>query len=328
MHTRLIRICLSTESLERIFNRSNGKQFDYVFNCGGETRYSQPDEVYRLRAHDLSLVVGREAAKRKVRAFVECSTGMVYKPSSDPRSESDKTKPWMKLARWKLSAEEELSKIPELNLVVLRFPHVYGSYSSGFIAKALTMARVYKELDKEMKWLWDKDLRVNTVHVTDAARALWQAADWCAAGRQGFPDSMASHSSIPMIKNTPVFNIVDHGSTNQGTLATLINKVFDIPTGFQGTLISNFARLNLDHVVDDLNEEVLQPWADMLTDKGITRPGPLSPFIEKELLKDTDLSMNPARFEKLTGFRYEKTKLTEEEVRGMIESYQRMNWWP
>ncbi len=54
---------------------------------------------------------GKEAAKRGVKAFVELSTGMVYKPDSQPSKEGDKLKPWSKIAVFKLQAEEELSKI-------------------------------------------------------------------------------------------------------------------------------------------------------------------------------------------------------------------------
>lgn len=103
---------LYTEALARIFDRKDGKQFDYVFNCGGETRYSQEDEVYKLRSLGLSLAVGKEAAKRGVKAFIELSTGMVYKSDSALSKETDKTKPWSKIATFKLQAEEQLAKIP------------------------------------------------------------------------------------------------------------------------------------------------------------------------------------------------------------------------
>jgi nucleoside-diphosphate-sugar epimerase len=98
--------------LAKIFDRSNGKPWDYVFNCGGETRYSQEDEVYKVRSLALSLAVGKEAAKRGVKVFVELSTGMVYKSDSTASKESDKLKPWNKIAIFKLQAEEELAKIP------------------------------------------------------------------------------------------------------------------------------------------------------------------------------------------------------------------------
>jgi dTDP-4-dehydrorhamnose reductase len=103
---------LSTASLKRIFDRAGGKQWDYVFNCGGETRFSHEEEVYKVRSLALSLAVGKEAAKRGVKVFIELSTGMVYKPDSAPRKETDKTKPWSVLAQYKLQAEEELTKTP------------------------------------------------------------------------------------------------------------------------------------------------------------------------------------------------------------------------
>ncbi|KAK7541045.1 NAD dependent epimerase/dehydratase family protein [Phyllosticta citribraziliensis] len=330
------------ESLGRIFDRENGQPWDYVFNCGGETRYSQEDEVYKVRSYALSMAVGREAAKRKVKCFVELSTGMVYKPEGSPRKETDKLKPWLKVAKWKLQAEEDLSKVEGLNLVIIRLPHVYGPYTSKFLATALCMARVYQALEKEMKWLWKDELRSNTVHVEDVSRALWTAANWYAQNKKTQP---------------VVFNIVDHTDTSslfafsetrfgrwnlaiclaivanpgviaQGILANLIHETFNIPTGFHGTLISAFARLNLEHVVDDVNDETLDPWADLQEKAGISKSGPLSPFMEKELLKDTDLSLDGSFFEKETGFEYKHPKLTKEELEKVIESYKRMNWWP
>lgn len=309
---------------------------------------SQTAEVYKLRSLALSITLGKEAARRGVKAFVEASTGMVYASSRTPRKEQDKLKPWLKFAKCKLEAEEALSKIPGLNLVILRLPHVYGDYDSGFIAKALCLARVYQEQKGELKWLWTEDLRINTVHVEDVVRALWKAAEWRSenstipadAASPGSPKSLRRGSVISALSpsspdpcgpspTTPVFNIVDHGNTSQGTLATIISQVFGIKTGFQGSLISQFARMHLDSVVDDLNEDILQPWADMRTKKGITRPGPLSPFLEKELLKDADLSLNGGLFEKVVGFRYEREEgLTKAGVEEMLASYARMGWWP
>jgi len=124
---------------------------------------------------------------------------MVYKPDSAPRKETAKLKPWLKLAKWKLTAEEDLAKIQGLNLMVLRLAHVYGPYTSKYLATALCMARVYKSLGKDMKWLWDKDLKTNTVHVEDVARAIWAGAEWYVRGTPR--------------KEVPIFNIVDKGNT-------------------------------------------------------------------------------------------------------------------
>ncbi|QGI75719.1 unnamed protein product [Fusarium fujikuroi] len=277
--------CSQDKFMQADASRPDGKQWDYVFNCGGETRYSQEDEVYKLRSLNLSIAVGKEAAKRGVKAFVELSTGM-----------------------------------SSLNLIIVRLPHVYGPYASQWVATALCMARTYQHLEDEMKWLWTKDLRTNTAHIDDVTRALWDIAAWFDAGKAKWDE--ASMGKIP------IFNIVDEGATSQGTIATIIGDIFKIETGFQGQLISTFARLNLDSVVDDVNDELLGPWADLLADAGITRPGPLTPFMEKELLKDTDLSMDGTRLKTLLGFEYKKPALTKELIEEVIESYKKMKWWP
>jgi hypothetical protein len=198
---------------------------------------------------------------------------------------------------------------------------VYGDYTSQYIGTALTLARVYQHLQEEMKWLWTKDLRVNTVHITDVTRALFDVADWYVVKEKANWDAKT-------MGQIPIFNIVDKGQTSQGTMAEIVGQVFGIKTGFQGQLISTFARMNMDSVVDDVNDEVLGPWAELLEDAGITRPGPLTPFMEKELLKDTDLSMDGSRLEKVVGFSYDKPKITKELVQQMIDSYTRIGWWP
>ncbi|ETN43501.1 uncharacterized protein HMPREF1541_02660 [Cyphellophora europaea CBS 101466] len=327
-------------SMDRIFEHPDGpeKTWDYVFNLGGNTAWSRTAEEYKLQSTQLSITLGKEAAKRGVKVFVEASTGMVYSPERKPRTEQDKLKPWLKLAKAKLEAEQELARIPGLNLIILRFAHVYGPYNAGFCAKMLCLARVYQEKKEELKWLWTEDLRINTVYINDAVRALWAAAQWRQKNSVIPEGSVPQGSRRPTLSskgedapsgNVPIFNIVDRGQTSQGTAADVVGKVFEIRTGFQGSMISQLAKLNLEHVVDDLNEDVLQPWDDMLAAKNITKPGPLTPFLEKELLKDTDLSLDGSLFEKVAGFEYEKPQgLTVDGVKEMIASYEKMEWWP
>lgn len=91
-----------------------------------------------------------------------------------------------------------------LNLIIVRLANVYGEYCSKIISTMLCMARVYAYLREEMKWLWTKDLRSHTLHVNDAVRALWHAADWYTHGKKNWDESWGS---------VPIFNIVDHGDT-------------------------------------------------------------------------------------------------------------------
>lgn len=273
------------------------QEFDYVFNCGGETRFSQDDEVYKVRSYQLSMAVGKEAAKRGVKAFVELSTGTVYNSNRTPQKESSKTeKPHTKQAIWKLQAEEELAKIPALRLCVLRLPHVYGPYAGTWLGTQLALARVYqsREPKEKMKWLWSSELRTNTLHVEDAVRAMWAAAQW-----------RAKNDRIPNAPNEKIiFNVVDKGATAQGAVAGIIKQVFGIETGFQNAFVNTYARVNLEHVVDEVNDDTLDDWADLQEAAGIKgNGGPLSPFMEKELLRDADLSLDGSRFESVVGFR-------------------------
>jgi nucleoside-diphosphate-sugar epimerase len=87
----------------------------------------------------------------------------------------------------------------------MRLANVYGPYCTKVVGTMLCMARVYAYLNEEMKWLWTKDLRTHTVHVSDVSRALWQVAEWYAGGKKNWTESVGK---------TPVFNIVDDGDTS------------------------------------------------------------------------------------------------------------------
>lgn len=124
-----------------------------------------------------------------------------------------------------------------------------------------------------------------------------------------------------------IFNVVDKGVIIQGIMVDIIGEVFGISMGFQGLLISIFVKFNFDSVVDDVNDEFLGLWVDFFVEVGIIRLGFLMFFMEKELLKDIDLSMDGLRLEEVVGFMYEKFKILKELVEEVIESYKKMKWW-
>lgn len=111
-------------------------------------------------------------------------------------------------------------------------------------------------------------------------------------------------------------------------MATYISSIFGIPTGFHGTIISQFAKLNLGSAVDEENDELLQPWSELLEKAGITRPGPINPYLEGEVIKDSDMYLDGSRLESVVGFKYEVEKFEESNLRKMIEAYEGMGWWP
>ena len=71
----------------------------------------------------------------------------------------------------------------------------------------MIIGRVYKYLNEEMKFLYSKDLKLNTVHVKDVSRACWYLAEWYV--NQPRND-----------KEIPIFNLAD----KQDTGRTRVNK--------------------------------------------------------------------------------------------------------
>lgn len=82
--------------------------------------------MYAEKVLDLSQKVAAEAAKQHVDKFIEISTAQVYEASKKKAKEGDKTDPWTAIAKFALKAEEELRKIPGLNLIIVRPVTVYG----------------------------------------------------------------------------------------------------------------------------------------------------------------------------------------------------------
>ncbi|KAI5306042.1 hypothetical protein KEM56_002438, partial [Ascosphaera pollenicola] len=296
--------------------REHGKEFDYVIDFFGEWRLSQPEEVYRLRSHIPTLTLAKEAARRGVKAFIELSTATIYSSTKKPVKEGAPEKPIFKGAKWMLQTEKELRQIEGLNLVILRMPLYYGAYSVGLMATSICMARSYQALSKPLTLLNHAEQPMSTVWVGDLARAAFHAANWRAQQGPRKPSDLV------------LFNIADHNKTTKEKVAEALRQEFKIKVGFVGTLLTQFAKLNAESVVEDMNDETLTIWADIVQKKGITRPGPITPFLEKEMLKETDLCIDGSLFEEVTGFRYERPVLPANWVREIIDSYERMGWWP
>jgi len=280
--------------------------FDYVFNLAAETKYSQTEEVYNERIFQLSVNCAKEAAKQNVKMFVEVSTAQIYEEGKKPSDEERKLKPWTSVAKYKLKAEEEIKKIPNLNYVIVRPAVVYGPSDLSGITPRIIIAAVYKHMKEEMKFLWTKELRVNTVHVRDVCRALLLLAE---KGKVG-----------------EVYNLSDKGDTDQETIAAVLREIFGITTGYQGTIVSNFAKLNLASVTEEINDTHLQPWSEMCKTAGITNT-PLTPYLDQELLYNNSLSIDGSKIEKL-GFTYNHPKITKELVVEVIKSFQEARVWP
>ena len=222
------------------------KSYDLVINLASETKYGQSEEVYKEKVYDVALRVAK-AAVGKCKVFVEVSTGQVYDPKDKPVKEAAKTKPWTKLAEYKLQVEQELSKL-DLNLVILRPAIIYGVADSSGITPRLIIGKVYQHLKETMEMLWSGDMAINTVHVSDVCNAIVFVSKY--------------HVNHPV--KGEVYNVVDRSESTQESINTLLQGLFGIKTSFAGSVVSQFAKLNLSSIVQDVNEKHMAPWSDLL----------------------------------------------------------------
>ncbi|KAL3899587.1 MAG: hypothetical protein SGCHY_001934 [Lobulomycetales sp.] len=303
---------------EKIFTDGD-KTWDIVFNLAAETKYGQTEEVYTEKVFGLSVTVAKEAVKRNVPVFVEFSTAQIYESDKKASSEDTKhVKPWTQIAKCKLKAEQELTKILGSKLIIMRPAIVYGPSDILGITPRLIVGAVYKQLKEEMKLLWTKDLRINTVHVNDVVRASW----WAAATK-----SQGGGRAEGDLNGPCVYNLADKTDTDQGKMNEFIRQIFGIDTGFQGTVLSSFAKMNLESVTEEVNDKHLQPWADACKEGSIQNT-PLTPYLDKELLKDNALSVNGSKIETTLGFQYTVPLMTKESLMEVIDDFVSVGIWP
>jgi len=298
---------LSREAMvAKVFDTADGK-WDYVFQLAGETKYSQTDEVYKENIIDVSTTCANAAAKAGVTKFVEVSTAQVYDADKKPSNESAKIKPWTKIAKAKHDAEEKLRGIKGLNLVIARPALVYGPGDVTGITPRLITAAVYKQLGETMEFLWDKDLRMNTVHVYDCAAGLWHLA----------------------LKGTvgEVYNLADQNDTDQGSVNKLIEPMFGIKTSFKGYMQSKVATsVAMKTVAEFANEKHLKPWSDLCKSKSISNT-PLTPYLDEELLYNNPLAVDGSKIAS-TGFTYKHPKMTEADLKEVIAYFVEIGFFP
>jgi len=290
----------------KVFDNPEGP-FHFVFNLAGETKYSQTDEVYKENIIDVSKTCAQVAAKSGIQRFIEVSTAQVYEEGKKSSDEGGKTKPWTKLAKAKLQAEEELKAIPGLPLVIVRPAIVYGPGDVSGMTPRLIAAAVYKHLGETMEFLWEKDLKTNTVHVRDVCAALWHLTTHGNAG--------------------DVYNLADDNDTDQGAIAQHIEHIFGIKTSFMGFLKSKaITSVAMKTVAETANEKHLKPWSDLCKGSNIVNT-PLTPYLDEELLYHDAYSINGKKIES-TGFSYQYPKMTEEALRETIQYFVDLNFFP
>lgn len=255
---------------------------------------------------EVSVNCAKEALQHKIEKYMELSTAQVYESGSKESKEDGKQKPWTKIAKHKQAAEQELMKMADLPLIIVRPAIVYGPGDLNGIAPRVICAATYTQTKEKMKLLWTGDMKINSVHVTDCARAIWHLL---VNGKKG-----------------DVYNLCDKTNLTQRKLSDLLSEIFGISTGFYGTLLSQAAKLKMKDAVEAANDQHMEPWSQMCKESGITST-PLSPYLDIELLYNNPLSVDGTAIEK-TGFQYEVPVMTKELLEEEITYYQELKLFP
>lgn len=130
-----------------------------------------------------------------------------------------------------------------------------------------------------MKLLWNADLKLNTVHVTDLCRAMWFIC--------GRDDT-----------ESQIYNVVDDGNTTQGIVTELLSDIFQISHYYYGNTLSNLVKADINSLVEEVNDKHLVPWAEVCQRDEIENT-PLSPYMSEELLFKKHLYLDGTKLKKL-----------------------------
>lgn len=286
---------------------SDGRSFDYVINCAGETKYGQTDPIYQEGVYKLSLNCAKQAADHNVKRYIEISSGQMYNAEKKPHTEEASCEPWTYVAKWKRKVEVELSSIPNLRYTILRPALIYGLGDKHGLTIRLLIASLYKQLGETLKLLWNANLHLSTIHAEDLCRAIV----FCCVQQEN-------------TANAQTYNVVDNNETTQGKISELIKELFDVKVDYYGTLVSSV--VDLENAADEANDKHLIPWFQACKKDGIQNT-PLSPHMDFEVLLNKHLNLSGDKLKRM-GFELKHPELNAETVKGVLDDFVQMELFP
>ncbi|GJN87141.1 hypothetical protein Rhopal_000086-T1 [Rhodotorula paludigena] len=329
------------------------KGFDWVFDFTGETDFNAPEVVHVERTLRLALLLGQSAVKHKVGAYVRALPSF-YRLVKDKKgkvgAEGEAAAPWGVMSSWHHEAARGLANMEGLNLVLVRPALLYGPFTVTGITPRALIGEVYKFQNEKLEFLWSESLPHNTVHAHDYASALVHSAAWAvslgsraavlAAHSEPLPSTLSSDAQVAALGSlgaatskdevrAAVFNAADDGETTQKDIAKLIAEVIGVKSGFHGSVISSFAKLNIGEVVEDVNDKHLEGWSDLLqaSNPPILTNMPISPAVPADLLGPHPISFDNGALKRLTGWK-PRYRLTGDVLRETVEGFRHEGNWP
>ncbi|CCA73718.1 hypothetical protein PIIN_07673 [Serendipita indica DSM 11827] len=339
----------------------DGRPYTYVFDNSGNFYYNLPSEVHVEQSLKPSLNIAQAVAATNaanpstVKAYVRGLPPFYNHKDPPEKYKEGDDRAWKPLGNrgiWWHESVRAIGNIKDLPLVVLRAGYYYGEglvYSE--CTSAIALGAVYKELKTEMKLYWSRNLRKNTIHIEDLARAHWMAAEWIAStGRNNanaligvpIPPSQSplvtpantSTLSTPLPPPTesitvPVFNVVDGSDTTQGAISDAISAYFGIQAVWLDERLTELSGAKLQKFTEDVNDVHVGAWDAMVREATPRiKETPISPYTEAHQVEEHGCSLDGSKIRDVLGFKPTRGKFDEQAVRLYVEWCRAEGVWP
>ncbi|EIM90215.1 NAD-P-binding protein [Stereum hirsutum FP-91666 SS1] len=336
-------------TVSRMFDPPEGQApYTYVFDLTGDIVVDRPEAIYINHTCNVTRLLGLEAAKRNIKAFVRLQQPFYECSEKGSHEEKDDVKPNGVVGTWWHESLRILGAVGGLNLVVVRPGLVYGPYiDSGLMTNVLTVASVYGYMKKPMKSLWSPGKNpMNTIHSDDVAGALWACAQWMAPLGRAEADKVAGeevhfHNEKSKVSEVtgmppatqkvvvPLFNIVDDNQTTLHKAGETMTSLFGTTFEYHNFLTNTVARFRLEEAVEDINEAHVGAWAEMITKSNPPCPNThLSAYMDTFTLSKHVVALSNAKIRKIIGYTLKQPSMTAENLREIVDKWKEEGSWP
>ncbi|TCD65420.1 hypothetical protein EIP91_002719 [Steccherinum ochraceum] len=331
------------------FEPSEGQEpFTFVFDLSGEVQWDRPEEVQIERTFNVARLIGEEAARRNVKAYVRLQHPFYKCSEKGSHDEAEDVEPDDVLGRWWHESLRALAAIPNLNLVILRSALVYGPYVDfNNVMNFMVVAAVYGYMKQPMKCLWAPGKHPShTVHSEDVAGALWALAEWM--GRVGRTEALSVAGEVIRFKNekskvkavegvvpadteckAPLFNLEDDSELTLATLGETMTSFFGAGFQFHNFVVNTTAKFKLEDMVEDINEAHVEEWTRMITTSNPPIPNThYSAYMDLYNLRKHVVAFNAGKIKRVVGYKLRHPKMTNEVLKDIIDKLKAENSWP
>jgi len=321
--------------------------FSYVFDLTGELRWDRPAEVQISHTCNIARLIGTEAARREVKAYVRLQHPF-YTTDKTPAREKDDIKPEGTYGIWWHETLRILGAIKDLNLVIVRIAQSYGPYQLEMISSIFVISSVYAYMKRNMKSLWSPGKHLhNVVHNEDVAGGLWSCAEWIdrVGGRQK-ADELAGeeiywHNDKKMIDKVvgmvgpdvkvkaPLFNLCGDPNLTFNDLMKTSAEALGTKLEYYDFLTATAAKFKLEDLVEDINEEHVGTWTTMITSSTPPVPNtPLSAYMDLYLLEKHALGLLNKKITEVVGYTLKVPQMNKAVILEMVQKWKDEGSWP